>query len=129
MFSAYTQEVSFKSSITFNLFYLRFCFRPDVCTGNFSVKICAVVPRCGGVRKIALLHTHTIFSQNFTNNCFLHTTRSSHATFYLHRCHEPRGANLLLSAVPVHRHSPSFPAYLRRGGIESLHISLVRQGV
>jgi len=26
-------------------------------------------------------HTHTILSQNFTNKFFLHTTRSSHATF------------------------------------------------
>ena len=81
MFSAYTQEVNLKVFIILNLFYLRFCFGPDVCTGNFSVKICGVMPLPGSVRNIILLHTHTIPSQNFTNNIFLHTNRSLHTIF------------------------------------------------
>ena len=81
MFSAYTQEVNLKSYIILNLFYLLFCFGPDVRTGNFSVKICGVVPWRGSVRNIILLHIHTILSLNFTNNIFLRTTRSSHTTF------------------------------------------------
>jgi len=80
MFSAYTQEVNL-SFIILNIFYLRFCYGPDVRTGNFSVKICGVMPLRGSIRNIILLHTQTILSQNFTNNFFLHTTRSSHATF------------------------------------------------
>ena len=71
MFSSYTQEVNLKSFIIFSLVYLRFCFGPDVRTGNFSVKICGVVPWRGSVRNIVLLHAHTILSQNFTNNVFL----------------------------------------------------------
>ena len=62
IFSAYTQEV--------NLKVLRFCFGPDVCTGNFSVKICGVMSLPGSVRNIILLHTHPILSQNFTTNFF-----------------------------------------------------------
>jgi len=46
----------------FNLFYLRFCFWPDVCGGNFSFKICGVVPWRGGVRNIIVLHTHTHYT-------------------------------------------------------------------
>jgi len=76
----------------FNLFYLCFCFGPDVCAGNFIFKICGVMPWCGSVRNIILLrarmhaharaYTHTLsLSQNFTNNFFLHITHSSHVTF------------------------------------------------
>jgi len=39
------------------------------------------VELCLGVvlsEKIILLHTHTIFPQNFTNNFFLHSTCRSH---------------------------------------------------
>jgi hypothetical protein len=37
MFSAYIQEVNFKNFMIFNLFYLRFCFRPDMmCAQNIS---------------------------------------------------------------------------------------------
>jgi hypothetical protein len=37
MFSAYIQEVNFKNFIIFNLFYLRFCFGPDmVCAQEIS---------------------------------------------------------------------------------------------
>jgi len=52
MFGAYMQEVNLKVLWFFSLFYLRFCFGPDVCTGNFSFKIWWVVPWCGSVRNI-----------------------------------------------------------------------------
>jgi hypothetical protein len=77
MCNVYMQEVNL-SFIIFNLFYLR--FGTDVFTGNFSFKICGVVPWRGSVRNI-LLYTHTALSQNFTNNLFLHATRNLHATF------------------------------------------------
>ena len=82
MFSAYKQEVNLQFH-NFQLYYLRFCLGQDVCTGNFSFKICGVVPWCGSVWNITLLHTHTqtILSQNFTNNFFLLATRSSHTIF------------------------------------------------
>ena len=51
MFSAYMQEVNLK---VFNLFYSRFCYGPDICTGNFSFKIWR-----GSVKNTILLHTHT----------------------------------------------------------------------
>jgi hypothetical protein len=81
MFIAYMQEVNFKKFYNFQFILLTFCFGPDVCTGNFSFKIYGVVPWRGSVRNIILLHTHTILSQNFTNNFFLHTTRSSYLKF------------------------------------------------
>jgi hypothetical protein len=83
MFSAYMQEVNFKQFYNFQFILLTFLFRTHVCMGNFSFKIYGVVPWCGSVRNIILLHTHThtILSQNFTNNFFLHTTRNSHAKF------------------------------------------------
>ena len=34
----------------------------NVCTGNFSFKICGVVPWHGGVKKIIVLHTHTHYT-------------------------------------------------------------------
>ena len=79
-----------------NLFYLRFCFGPDVLTGNFSVKMCGVAPWRCSVRNIISLHTHTILPQNFTNNVFF---------------------SFFSFASP-------FQVYLSRGGIESLYIIL-----
>jgi len=74
------QEVNLKKKIIiFNLLYLNFCFGLQVCIGNSSFRICGFVPWHGGVRNIILLHTHTILSQDFTNNFSLHTTRYSHA--------------------------------------------------
>ena len=103
MYSTYRQDVNFKNFIIFNLFYLRFCFGPGVCTGNFGFKIYGVVPCLGSVRNNNLTsyththtHTHTILFQNFTNKCCLHTIRSSHATFSLCHCHEPRLIELCL---------------------------------
>jgi len=76
--------------IILNLFYLRFYFGPNVCTGNFSVKICGVMPLPGSLRNTILHQPHTIFSHNFTNSIFFHTNHSPHTTVWLHRCHEPR---------------------------------------
>jgi len=59
MFSAYMQEVNFKKIIIFSVFYLLFCFGPQVYIGNSSFGICGVVPWLGSVRNIILLHTHT----------------------------------------------------------------------
>jgi len=79
------QEVNI-NFIILNLFYLRFCFWPDVCTEKFSFKVCGVVPWRRGVRNTILLHaqththTHTLLSQHFTNNFSLHTTLYSQAT-------------------------------------------------
>jgi hypothetical protein len=46
--------------IIFSLFYLCFCFGPNVCPANFSFKICRGVPWHGSVRNIILIHTYTI---------------------------------------------------------------------
>ena len=73
-------ESWFKSFIFTYLFYLRFCFGPDVCKGNFGVKFCGVMPLPVSVRSTTLRHTHTIISQNFTQNFFLHTNLNSHET-------------------------------------------------
>ena len=105
-----------------NLFYLRFCFGSDVCTGNFSVKICGVMPLPGSVRNTILHHMHTILSHNVTKSFF-----SSHQS---HFTHDILGASLsrtetdqiLLSAVAVYQLAPSFPVYLSRGGIESFYV-------
>jgi hypothetical protein len=40
MFSAYIVEVNFRNFLIFNLFYLGFCFRPNVFAGNSSLRIC-----------------------------------------------------------------------------------------
>jgi len=56
------QEVNFKKIIIFNLFYLRFCFGPQVCIGNSSFRICGFVSWRGGVTNIILLNTHRTFS-------------------------------------------------------------------
>ena len=96
IFNGYMQE--FKIFIIFYLFYLCFCFGPDVCTGNFSFKICGVVPWRGGVRNTILLHTrtrtrtharthtHTSYFLNTSLTTFLFTSPSTHTR---HR-HAPR---------------------------------------
>jgi len=38
------REFNLKKFIIFNLFYLLFCFGPQVCKGNSSFRICGVVP-------------------------------------------------------------------------------------
>ena len=111
-----------KSFIIFNLFYLRFCFGPDVCIGNFRVKIFGVVPLGGSVRNIILLHTYMIFSQNFTNN-FLSSHHSQFTCNILAASlSQTETDQILLSAVLVYRLAPSFAVYLSRGGFESLYI-------
>ena len=60
MFSAYKQEDNL-SFIMFNLFYLRFCFRSDVCTGNIGFQ---------NLWSCALLHTHTHTLNNTTFSKF-----------------------------------------------------------
>jgi len=99
MFSAYMQEVNFKNFIIFNLFYLLFCFGPQVCIGNPTFRICEVVPCLGSVRNIILLHTHIhiILPQYFTDNFSLHTTYYSYAT--LSRTEKDQR---LLSDIPVY---------------------------
>ena len=58
----------YKSFIILNLFYLRFCFGPDACTGNFGFTICGVVPWHGSVRNNNLTsHTHTHTHQTHTH--------------------------------------------------------------
>jgi hypothetical protein len=100
MFSAYMQEVNFKNFIIFSLFYLLFCFGPQVCIGNSSFGICGVVPWLGSVRSIILLHTrahvHTILLHHFTGK-FSHTTRHSHMTLS-----QTEKDQRLLSDVPVY---------------------------
>jgi len=60
MFNAYMQ-VDFKNFIIFNLFYLLFCFGPQVCVGNSSFRICGFMSWLGSVRNIVLLHTHVSY--------------------------------------------------------------------
>ena len=86
MFSAYTQEVNLKKCIIFNLFYLRFCFWPQVCIGNTSFRICGFVPWRGGVRNIILLHTRISYFLNTSLTTFLFTPLAIHTR----HCHEPR---------------------------------------
>jgi hypothetical protein len=107
----------FKIFLIFNLFYLRFCFGPDVCPGNFIFKICGVVPWHCSVRNIILLHTHILLSQHFTNNFPLHTTQYSHVT--------PSWTEKelrLLSFVPVYRHALLFPVCFSWWGIENFYM-------
>ena len=52
------QEVNLKRFIIFNLFYLHFCFWPQVCTGNSSFRIVVDLPWCSSVRNLTLLNTH-----------------------------------------------------------------------
>jgi hypothetical protein len=103
----------------FHSFYLCFCFGPDVCTGNFSFKICGVVPWRGGVRNTILLHTHAhiILSQHFTNNFSLHTTLYSHTT---PSCTE--NGLRLLSFVLVYQHALYFPVSFSRWEVENFYI-------
>ena len=115
MFSAYTQEVNLKV-------YLRFCFGTDLCTGNFSVKICGVMPLPGSFRNTILHLTHTILSQIFTKSFF-----SSHQSQFTHdilaaSLLRTETDQILLSTVAVYQLAPSFPVYLSGGGIESLYI-------
>ena len=113
------QEVYFflKKLKFFNLFYLCFCFGPQVCIVNSSFRICGFVPWSGGVRNIISLHTHMILSQHFTNNFSLHTTQYSHVT--------PSWTEKdlsLLSFVPVYRHALLFPVCFSRWGIKNLYM-------
>jgi len=62
------QEVNLNKIINFNLFYLYFCFGPQVFIGNSSFRICGFVLWSGGVTYIILLHTHIKLSQQFTKN-------------------------------------------------------------
>jgi len=75
------QEVNLKEFIILNLFYLLFCFGPHICVCNSSLRIFGVVTWHGSVKNTILLHTHIILPPHFTNDFYLHTTRSSHATF------------------------------------------------
>jgi hypothetical protein len=67
MFSAYTQEDN--KFIIFSLFYLHFCFGPQVCVGNSSLGIFGVVPWRGSVRNITLL-AHTSYFHHFSRKTF-----------------------------------------------------------
>jgi len=94
------QEVNFKNFIIFNLFYLLFCFGPQVCIGNFSFRICRVVPWLGSVRNIILLHTHTHTHTHARVHARMHTLHflsTSLTTFlftpvtiHMQHHHEPR---------------------------------------
>ena len=103
------------------MLYLRFCFGPDVCTGNFSFKICGVVSWGGGIRNNNLT-SHTPHFLKISLKVF----SSNHSQF----TSEILAASLsrtetektLLSAVPFYRLAPSFPLYLLREGMESLYI-------
>jgi len=74
------QKVNFKKIIIFSLFCLRFCFGPQVCIGNSSLRICGFVPQRGGVRNIILLHTHTSYflSTPLINFLFTHSLFTQH---------------------------------------------------
>ena len=139
------QEVNFKNFIIFNLFYLRFCFGPQVCIGNSSFSICEFVPCRGSVRNIILLrarvralthtrahtrtharthahththtHTHSILPQHFTDNFSLHNTRYSHAT-----PSQTKKDHHMLSAVPVYWLALSFPVYFSQWGFKNLYM-------
>ena len=107
MFSAYMEEVNLKKFIIFNLLYLHFCFGPQICIGNSSLRICGVVTWHSSVRNTTLLDTHIIHPSHFTKNFSHHTTCSSHATFWLRHHHEPRQTNLcsvLFQSTNLYRH-------------------------
>ena len=103
MFSAYMQVVTFKKITIFYLFYLQFCFGPQICIGNSSFRICGVVTWHSSVRNIILLHTRararmhslslSLSLSHFTKNFSHPTTCSSHATFWLGHSYEPRQTN------------------------------------
>jgi hypothetical protein len=110
------QKVNLKKFIFLSLFYLRFCFGPQVCIANSSFRICGLVLWRGGVRNIILLHTH-IPSQHFTNNFSLHTTHYSHLTLSW-----TEKDIRLLSFVSVYQHALSFPVCFSWWGIENLYM-------
>ena len=122
MFSAHMQEVNLNFFIIFNLFYLHFCFGPQVCVGNSSFRICGVLTWRGSVRNTIVLHTHTHTS------FFRHTSLKKllHTTFWQRHSHDTDQP--LLGVVPVYRLASSFTVCLSQGGIENLYISLPRQG-
>ena len=80
MLSAYMQEVDLNFLI-FNLFYLHFCFGPQVCIDNCSLTICAVVSWCGNVRNI-LMHKHTLYFCHTSLKASLFTPLMTHTQHY-----------------------------------------------
>jgi hypothetical protein len=124
------QEVNFKKFIIFNLFYLRFCYGPQVYIGNSGFRICGCVPWCGCVRNIILLHTHPHTHHTFSPLHFsLHTTCYSCATLgcisvmnrdrptFVERCSSI--LNFVIISI----------MFFTMGNQESLHdISLLHQG-
>jgi len=81
MLSAYMQEVNLKNFIIFNLFYLHFCFGPQVCIENSSLRICGVVPWHGSVRNI-LIHKHTLYFHHTSLKTFLFTPLTAHTQHF-----------------------------------------------
>jgi hypothetical protein len=88
MFSDSMQEVNLKI-LNFQFILLTFLFRTRCMHRKFQLQdlwSCALAWYCQKYNLTshkhtrAHAHTHT-FSQNFTNNFFLHTTRNSHAKF------------------------------------------------
>jgi len=83
-----------KKIIIFNLFYLCFCFGPQVCIGNSSFGVCGVVPWHGGVRNIILLrtqtHTHTHTHTSYFFNTSLTTFLFTPLIIHTQQRHEPR---------------------------------------
>jgi len=75
------QEVNFKKFIIFNLLYLSFCFRPQVCIANSSFRICGFVPCRGSVRNIILLYIYIyiyIYIYSIYTRTHTHTRALAH---------------------------------------------------
>jgi len=106
--------------IIFNLFYLHFCFGPQVCIGNSSFRICGVVTWHGNVRNI-LLHTY-IHIISYFHQTFLFLLLAYHTRHLGCITVTNRDRQCLLSTVPVYQLAPSFPVYLLHGWIENLYM-------
>jgi hypothetical protein len=118
--------INFKN-IIFSLFYLRSCFGPQVCIGNYSSRICGVVPWRGSIRKVILLHTSYCLNTSLTNYLF--------APLAFHIRHFSCFAVTNRDWPTIVVYCSSLPTCIivsnisfTRGNRESLHISLLHQG-
>ena len=102
MFCVYMQEVNSKRCIIFNLFYLRFCYGHDVCTENFSFKICGVVPWRGIAKTITLKPTRTLYFHKTSLTNFYFSPLAVHTRYFSCVAVTNRDWPALLSTVPVY---------------------------
>jgi len=101
----------------FNLFYLRFCFGFEACTGNSIFRIlwgCILAKQCQ--KHNLTTHTHHTAAQ--TQNSSHHSQFTS--DIFAASPSRNYTDQTLLSVIPIYRLVSSFPVYLSLGGIENL---------